>query len=150
MGSVLYFIYLSYWVPVQFFCALFACFLGVNCVKQVALELFGPPLTFFVAASRRLYTQELLKKYCCALEKSVQISCKYNIPPLPGRTLFIVNIIDCIDESWTNDEFCLPPEITDNLDENKLSAKVRYECLVDLCLEAVLLLFYMQFDMKLV
>lgn len=86
-------------------------------------RLFNVKRNLMIKANRRLYTQELLKKYCCALEKSVQISCKYNIPPLPGRTLFIFNIMSGMDENWTNEEFCLPPEITDNLDENQLSAK---------------------------
>uniref|UniRef100_A0A673J018 TROVE domain-containing protein n=1 Tax=Sinocyclocheilus rhinocerous TaxID=307959 RepID=A0A673J018_9TELE len=52
-------------------------------------------------ANQRLYTQELLNKYCCALEKTVQISCKYNIPPLPGRTLVMYNAIISEDRDWS-------------------------------------------------
>ncbi|KAK2900722.1 hypothetical protein Q8A67_008837 [Cirrhinus molitorella] len=85
-------------------------------------------------ANQRLYTQELLNKYCCALEKAVQISCKYNIPPLPGRTLVICNAEFSEDRAWSGaDDVCLPPENTNNIDENKLSASVQ-EVAVLLCM----------------
>uniref|UniRef100_A0A671RMS4 Telomerase-associated protein 1 n=1 Tax=Sinocyclocheilus anshuiensis TaxID=1608454 RepID=A0A671RMS4_9TELE len=75
----------------------------------------------------RLYTRELLNKYCCALEKALQISCKYNIPPLPGRTLVICDADNSEDRDWSGaDDVCLPPESTEDTDENKLSASVRY------------------------
>uniref|UniRef100_A0A8C2CVQ4 TROVE domain-containing protein n=1 Tax=Cyprinus carpio TaxID=7962 RepID=A0A8C2CVQ4_CYPCA len=70
---------------------------------------------------------ELLNKYRCALEKAVQISCKYNIPPLPGRTLVICSANISDDRDWSGaDDVCLPPESTEDTDENKLSASVRY------------------------
>ncbi len=57
----------------------------------------------------------------------MQISCKYNIPPLPGRTLVICNADISDDRDWSGaDDLCLPPESTKDIDENKLSASVRY------------------------
>ncbi|XP_077088615.1 telomerase protein component 1 [Siphateles boraxobius] len=85
-------------------------------------------------ANQRLYTQELLKKYCCALEKAVQISCKYNIPPLPGRTLVICTTFSSEERDWSGaEDFCLPPESTDNIDSDKLSASVQEAALL-LCM----------------
>ncbi|XP_039510590.1 telomerase protein component 1 [Pimephales promelas] len=85
-------------------------------------------------ANQRLYTQELLKKYCCALEKAVQISCKYNIPPLPGRTLVICSCYSSDDQDCSGaEDFCLPPESTDNIDSDKLSASVQEAALL-LCM----------------
>ncbi|RXN37538.1 telomerase component 1 [Labeo rohita] len=85
-------------------------------------------------ASQRLYTQELLNKYCCALEKAVQISCKYNIPPLPGHTLVICNTTFLDDRDWSGaDDVCLPPESTEDIDQDKLSASVQ-EAAVLLCM----------------
>ncbi|XP_056092464.1 telomerase protein component 1 [Rhinichthys klamathensis goyatoka] len=85
-------------------------------------------------ANQRLYTQELLKKYCCALEKAVQISCKYNIPPLPGRTLVICSSYSSEERDWSGaEDFCLPPESTDNIDSDKLSASVQEAALL-LCM----------------
>ncbi|KAK7159508.1 hypothetical protein R3I94_005751 [Phoxinus phoxinus] len=85
-------------------------------------------------ANQRLYTQELLKKYCCALEKAVQISCKYNIPPLPGRTLVICSTYSSEAGHLSGaEDFCLPPESTDNIDSDKLSASVQEAALL-LCM----------------
>uniref|UniRef100_A0A8C1DJR2 TROVE domain-containing protein n=1 Tax=Cyprinus carpio carpio TaxID=630221 RepID=A0A8C1DJR2_CYPCA len=89
-------------------------------------RIFNSKRNLLKKANQRLYTQELLKKYCCALEKSVQISCKYNIPPLPGRTLVICNADISERRNWNGaDDICLPPESTDNINENKLSASVQ-------------------------
>ncbi|RXM94080.1 Telomerase protein component 1 [Acipenser ruthenus] len=35
------------------------------------------------------FDKELLNRYQCALETSIQLSCRYNVPPLPGRTLLL-------------------------------------------------------------
>ncbi|RXN33639.1 telomerase component 1 [Labeo rohita] len=89
-------------------------------------RLFNAKRNLLKKANERLYTQELLNKYSCALEKAVQISCKYNIPPLPGRTLVICNVAIPEGRTWSGaDDVCLPPESTDNIDENKLSASTR-------------------------
>ncbi|KAK1786294.1 hypothetical protein P4O66_017995 [Electrophorus voltai] len=66
-------------------------------------------------ASQRRFTQELLDRYRQALETAVQISCRYNIPPLSGRTLIIFT------NRWGRwpylkpvYDFCLPPDISDS------------------------------------
>ncbi|KAK3531414.1 hypothetical protein QTP70_019258 [Hemibagrus guttatus] len=60
---------------------------------------------------------ELLQRYCQALDKAVQISCRYNIPPLSGHTLVIF-----MDSSWSTRpkgaDFSLPPESADGNTEN--------------------------------
>ncbi|KAG7273061.1 hypothetical protein CRUP_007217, partial [Coryphaenoides rupestris] len=53
------------------------------------------------------YSVELLERYCEALEKAVQLSCRYNIPPLPGRTLIFIPL-NMHDEMKT--DFCCPHE----------------------------------------
>uniref|UniRef100_A0A8C1N922 TROVE domain-containing protein n=1 Tax=Cyprinus carpio TaxID=7962 RepID=A0A8C1N922_CYPCA len=88
-------------------------------------RIFNSKCNLLKKANQGLYTQELLNKYCCALEKAVQISCKYNIPPLPGRTLVMYNADISEGHNWSGtDDVCLPPESTDNINENKLSASV--------------------------
>ncbi|TRY98943.1 hypothetical protein DNTS_016997 [Danionella cerebrum] len=83
-------------------------------------RLFNVKRKLLRQANRRLYTQDLLKKYCCALEKAIQISCKFNIPPLPGCSIFICNITYVlVDMDWKNEDVCLPPKITDELGENE-------------------------------
>ncbi|XP_073705050.1 telomerase protein component 1 isoform X2 [Garra rufa] len=97
-------------------------------------RIFNAKRNLLKKANQRLYTQELLNKYCCALEKAVQISCKYNIPPLPGRTLVICNVDFSEDRDWSGaDDVCLPPESTEDIDENKLSASVQ-EAAMLLCM----------------
>ncbi|KAL1280682.1 hypothetical protein QQF64_015282 [Cirrhinus molitorella] len=97
-------------------------------------RIFNAKRNLLKKANQRLYTQELLNKYCCALEKAVQISCKYNIPPLPGRTLVICNANFSEDRDWSGaDDVCLPPESTEDIDENKLSASVQ-EAAMLLCM----------------
>ncbi|KAM7400175.1 hypothetical protein PAMA_004735 [Pampus argenteus] len=65
----------------------------------------------FIKANQRQFTVALLDRYCKALETAVQISCRYNVPPLPGRTLILL----CVNEraKSTRDpkhDFCLPPD----------------------------------------
>ncbi|XP_051725958.1 telomerase protein component 1 [Ctenopharyngodon idella] len=97
-------------------------------------RIFNTKRNLLRKANQRLYTQELLKKYCCSLEKAVQISCKYNIPPLPGRTLVICSASFSEDRDWSGaEDVCLPPESTDNIDNDKLSASVQEVALL-LCM----------------
>ncbi|KTF72846.1 hypothetical protein cypCar_00038029 [Cyprinus carpio] len=97
-------------------------------------RIFNAKRNLLKKANCRLYTQELLNKYRCALEKAVQISCKYNIPPLPGRTLVICSANISDDRDWSGaDDVCLPPESTEDTDENKLSASVQ-EAAMLLCM----------------
>ncbi|XP_051989952.1 telomerase protein component 1 isoform X1 [Xyrauchen texanus] len=85
-------------------------------------------------ANQRLYTQEILDQYRFALEKAVQISCKYNIPPLSGHTLVICNANFTDDEMWScAPDLCLPPDRTDATGETKLSASAREAALL-LCM----------------
>ncbi|XP_038859161.1 telomerase protein component 1 [Salvelinus namaycush] len=72
-------------------------------------------------ASQRLYSQALLEQYRKALETAVQISCRYNVPPLPGRTviLFAGNMGE--DDTWSaTQDFCCPPDVeAEKVDEAK-------------------------------
>ncbi|XP_046882661.1 telomerase protein component 1 [Hypomesus transpacificus] len=43
---------------------------------------------------------DLLKRYQQALETAVQISCRHNVPPLPGRTLILVSSSLAAYEPW--------------------------------------------------
>ncbi|XP_026169954.1 telomerase protein component 1 [Mastacembelus armatus] len=59
-------------------------------------------------AREQHYTSALLDRYRKALETAVQISCRYNVPPLPGRTVILMST----DMKATNEkqDFCLPPD----------------------------------------
>uniref|UniRef100_A0A3Q1AT66 TROVE domain-containing protein n=1 Tax=Amphiprion ocellaris TaxID=80972 RepID=A0A3Q1AT66_AMPOC len=46
-------------------------------------------------ANHRLYSVDLLDRYRKALETAVQISCRYNVPPLPGRTVILL-VLSCV------------------------------------------------------
>lgn len=64
----------------------------------------------FVPSSQRLFTVPLLDRYRKALETAVQISCRYNVPPLSGRTLILLST-SWSDGSWNQkQDFCLPPD----------------------------------------
>lgn len=59
--------------------------------------------------SQRLYSTDLLERYRKALEKAVQISCRYNVPPLPGRTVIAFSA-DLDEHKNMKQDFCLPPD----------------------------------------
>ncbi|RVE60961.1 hypothetical protein OJAV_G00166140 [Oryzias javanicus] len=62
-------------------------------------------------ANQKPFSVELLDRYRSALETAVQISCRYNVPPLPGKTLILLPSNICPDESWSRrQDFCLPFE----------------------------------------
>ncbi|XP_070774707.1 telomerase protein component 1 [Enoplosus armatus] len=62
-------------------------------------------------ARQTLYTVALLDRYRKALETAVQISCRYNVPPLPGRTLILLSANVRNDRNWDQkQDFCLPPD----------------------------------------
>ncbi|XP_044076665.1 telomerase protein component 1 isoform X2 [Siniperca chuatsi] len=62
-------------------------------------------------AKQTLYTVALLDRYRKALETAVQISCRYNVPPLPGRTLIVLSTNIRDDQTWNKKQgFCLPPD----------------------------------------
>ncbi|XP_053293523.1 telomerase protein component 1 isoform X3 [Pleuronectes platessa] len=61
-------------------------------------------------ANQRQFTVALLQRYCKALETAVQISCRYNVPPLPGRTAVILFTDLPTTRNWDQkQDFCLPP-----------------------------------------
>lgn len=56
---------------------------------------------------------ELLDRYRKALETAVEISCRYNVPPLPGCTAILIS--SNMDRNATlKEDFCLPPEPDQN------------------------------------
>ncbi|XP_034166297.2 telomerase protein component 1 isoform X2 [Pangasianodon hypophthalmus] len=78
----------------------------------------------------RCYTTELLQRYCQALEKAVEISCKYNIPPLSGHTL-IIFMSNFQSGGLKGADFCLPLESSDgNMENPNLSASTREAALL--------------------
>ncbi|XP_056913598.1 telomerase protein component 1 isoform X2 [Takifugu flavidus] len=64
----------------------------------------------FQKAVQKHFSVALLDRYLIALETAVQISCHYNVPPLPGRTIILLS--DCINNnnSRLKQDFCLPPD----------------------------------------
>ncbi|XP_058486983.1 telomerase protein component 1 [Solea solea] len=67
----------------------------------------------FTKANQRLYTTDLLQRYLKALETAVQISCHYNVPPLPGRTVILLSSYMLrynIGNAAPKVDFCLPPD----------------------------------------
>ncbi|XP_066518169.1 telomerase protein component 1-like [Hoplias malabaricus] len=77
------------------------------------------------------YTPELLQRYRQALEKAVQISCRYNIPPLSGHTIIIFTKYWDTDSSWKGaGDICIPPDASDSTDKPDLSATPREAALL--------------------
>ncbi|XP_015251183.1 PREDICTED: telomerase protein component 1 [Cyprinodon variegatus] len=75
-------------------------------------------------ASQRLYSVDLLDRYRKALETAVQISCSYNVPLLPGKTIILVMADTCSDESWSKkQDFCLPHDPDEQEDEEDQEEK---------------------------
>ncbi|KAM7379694.1 hypothetical protein PAMP_005228 [Pampus punctatissimus] len=65
----------------------------------------------FIKANQRQFTVALLDRYRKALETAVQISCRYNVPPLPGRTVILIYVNMRADHTWNlKHDFCLPPD----------------------------------------
>ncbi|XP_029970145.1 telomerase protein component 1-like isoform X2 [Salarias fasciatus] len=62
-------------------------------------------------AREKVFTVALLDRYRKALETAVQISCRYNLPPLPGRTVILLSSGMYQFPSWLEkQDFCLPPD----------------------------------------
>uniref|UniRef100_A0A7N6A9P9 TROVE domain-containing protein n=2 Tax=Anabas testudineus TaxID=64144 RepID=A0A7N6A9P9_ANATE len=74
-------------------------------------------------AIQRQYTVELLDQYREALEAAVQISCRYNVPPLPGRTvlMFYAPMKTCTMKL----DFCLPPDPEENKKDEDGKKQIR-------------------------
>lgn len=70
--------------------------------------------------SQRNYTVALLDRYRKALETAVQISCRHNVPPLPGRTLILLSPGIYYDQFAIKKlDFCLPPDPEEQENEEK-------------------------------
>ncbi|XP_035526254.1 telomerase protein component 1 [Morone saxatilis] len=65
--------------------------------------------TQLLKANQREYTVALLDRYRKALETAVQISCRYNVPPLPGRTIILLST-NISTDPLPKQDFCLPPD----------------------------------------
>lgn len=72
---------------------------------------------FVCAWSERKYTVDLLDRYRKALETAVQISSRYNVPPLPGRTFILLD--SRVSDFEKKSEFCLPPDPEENNEEEE-------------------------------
>nr|XP_057928981.1 telomerase protein component 1 [Doryrhamphus excisus] len=71
-------------------------------------------------ANQRKYTVALLDRYRGALEGAIQTSCRYNIPPLPGHTVILINANMSLKRSWNqNVDFCLPPASDEEDDDEQ-------------------------------
>ncbi|XP_034559516.1 telomerase protein component 1-like [Notolabrus celidotus] len=70
-----------------------------------------------IKANERLFTMELLGRYRKALETAVQLSCRYNVPPLPGRTVILLPTNMSTNTAQKHD-FCLPPD-PEKIDEEE-------------------------------
>ncbi|XP_062873352.1 telomerase protein component 1-like [Trichomycterus rosablanca] len=73
-------------------------------------------------ASQRPYSAELLQRYSQALEEAVEISCRYNVPPLSGSTLIILVCDWSFDDELTGAGFCLPPDPTTDPANHRVTA----------------------------
>ncbi|XP_030629420.1 telomerase protein component 1 [Chanos chanos] len=77
-------------------------------------------------ANQQLYSQRLLDRYRQALETAIQISCRYNIPPLPGRTLVICSTTFREGHGCSGiKDLCLPPEPDASSQNAHLTASVQ-------------------------
>ncbi|XP_041946088.1 telomerase protein component 1 [Alosa sapidissima] len=93
--------------------------LGVPFVYRI----FKMKKQLYNTACKRHYTDELLARYRAAIEKAVQISCRYNIPPLPGRTLVLcATNIEEVRRNQKKYDFCLPPDPEKKQDEEERTA----------------------------
>ncbi|KAL2082053.1 hypothetical protein ACEWY4_021871 [Coilia grayii] len=94
--------------------------LRVTLTVPFVYRIFNAKRQLLRKARQRLYTDELLARYRAALEKAVQISCRYNIPPLPGRTLILLpaDMSDNCHKKASYD-FCLPSDPEEDKSEGE-------------------------------
>ncbi|KAL4657224.1 telomerase protein component 1 isoform X1 [Arapaima gigas] len=95
-------------------------------------------------ASQKVYTEELLVQYQQALETAVQISCDYNLSPLPGHTLLFCNTSCIEDIKWNAQvDFCFPgdadkePSSSDSLTPSAQEVLVLLALMMARCCEYV-------------
>lgn len=78
------------------------------------------------ARSQKQYSVALLDRYRRALETAVQISCRYNVPPLPGRTVVLL-ATDMDNYDSEQRDFCLPPDPEEENNEEEENNKEEEE-----------------------
>ncbi|KAI4809966.1 hypothetical protein KUCAC02_018817 [Chaenocephalus aceratus] len=79
-------------------------------------------------ANQSQVTLALLDRYRKALETAVQISCRFNVPPLPGRTLILLSCDIQDDREWHEKlDFCLPEEEEEEEKEEEEEGKEEEE-----------------------
>ena len=80
-----------------------------------------------LSSSQKLYTVDLLDRYRKALETAVQISCRFNLPPLPGRTVIVLsnNMSTYAKPKY---DFCLPPDPEQKNEEEEDNNNEDGEC----------------------
>lgn len=92
-------------------------FLASACIEKKHAELYNV-IFCICASSQKQFTVALLDRYRKALETAVQLSCRYNVPPLPGRTIIALSSNLRADEDWCKkQDFCLPPDPEQKNDE---------------------------------
>ncbi|XP_037643580.1 telomerase protein component 1 isoform X2 [Sebastes umbrosus] len=83
-------------------------------------RLYRAKKTQLLKANQREFTVALLDRYRKALETAVQLSCRYNVPPLPGRTIIVLPTNIRGEEDWCKkQDFCLPPDPEQKNDEEE-------------------------------
>ena len=80
-----------------------------------------------LSSSQKLYTVDLLDRYRKALETAVQISCRFNLPPLPGRTVIVLSN-NMSTYAKLKYDFCLPPDPEQKNEEEEDNNNEDGEC----------------------
>lgn len=75
--------------------------------------------------SQKRFGIALLDRYRDALETAVQISCRYNVPPLPGRTVILISDDIYDNYNCVKQDFCLPPYLDDDDEEDETQRRRR-------------------------
>ncbi|XP_068460550.1 telomerase protein component 1 [Clinocottus analis] len=107
-------------------------------------RLYKAKKTQLLKANQRNYSVALLDRYRKALETAVQLSCRYNVPPLPGRTAILLSSnMNDYNNLFSKVDFCLPPDPEqkkeDEEDEEEEKEKEKVEEEVEIQEVAVLL-----------
>lgn len=82
--------------------------LRATLAMPLVYRLYKSRRAHFASAGKKNYSLKLLQRYKDALEKAVQTSCRYNIPPLPGKTMVLLNTN--MSDPAKNLDFYLPPD----------------------------------------
>uniref|UniRef100_A0A096MDF2 TROVE domain-containing protein n=1 Tax=Poecilia formosa TaxID=48698 RepID=A0A096MDF2_POEFO len=113
-----------------------------KCKKRTMKLTLGVPFIYrlyknkkaqLLKAYQRLYSVDLLDRYRKALETAVQISCNYNVPPLPGNTILFVTA-----HSWKYKIFWSASAATPSW----IFSKVKYGCVRCVITQILFLMCY--------